>query len=139
PRSHFDAGTLLARLWGVECPRPFVAVVDDDESVRRALGRLLRISGLEAGTFASGPALIEELERRKPDCVVLDLNMPGMSGSEVQNVLAQRGHRIPVVILTGQDSPEALARATAGGAAAYLCKPVDAKVLLAAVAAAMNP
>ena len=100
--------------------KPLVAVVDDEEPVRRALERLFRSAGLETETFASGGAMLEDLERREPDCVVLDLHMPGMSGFELQEALAERALRIPVVILTGQDTPEAFARAMEGGAAAYL-------------------
>jgi FixJ family two-component response regulator len=116
---------------------PLVAVVDDEESVRRALERLLRSAGIETATFASGGAMLQDLARREPDCVVLDLHMPGMSGFEVQERLSVREHRIPVVVLTGQDTPESYERATAGGAAAYLRKPVDGGELLAAVAAAI--
>jgi FixJ family two-component response regulator len=116
-----------------------VAVVDDEEPVRRALERLLRSAGLEAETFDSGAAMLEDLARREPDCVVLDLHMPGMSGFEVQRVLAGRERRIPVVILTGQDSPESLERATSAGAAAYLRKPVDGQALLAAILASCAP
>jgi FixJ family two-component response regulator len=118
---------------------PLVAVVDDEESVRRALERLLRSAGIETETFASGSAMLEDLARCEPDCVVLDLHMPGMSGFEVQERLAARARRIPVVVLTGQDTPESFERATTGGAAAYLRKPVDGGDLLAAVAAAMDP
>jgi FixJ family two-component response regulator len=119
----------------VESPKPFVAVVDDEEPVRRALERLFRSAGLETETFASGGAMIEDLARREPDCVVLDLHMPGMSGFEVQSLLAQRARPIPVVVITGQDTPDAFARATEGGASAYLRKPVDGDALLAAVLA----
>lgn len=115
--------------------KPLVAVVDDDEPIRRALERLFRSAGLETETFASGAAMLEDLGRREPDCVVLDLHMPGMSGFELQGLLAQRARRIPVVVLTGQDTPETFARATAGGASAYLRKPVDGDALLAAVLA----
>jgi FixJ family two-component response regulator len=119
----------------VDREKPLVAVVDDEEPIRRALERLFRSAGLETETFASGAAMLEDLARREPDCVVLDLHMPGMSGFELQGLLAQRARRIPVVVLTGQDTPETFARATAGGASAYLRKPVDGDALLAAVLA----
>jgi FixJ family two-component response regulator len=119
----------------VDRVKPFVAVVDDEEPVRRALERLFRSAGLEAETFASGEAMLEDLSRREPDCVVLDLHMPGMSGFEVQRLLAERARRIPVVVLTGQDSRESFERATSAGASAYLRKPVDGQMLLAAVLA----
>jgi len=115
-----------------------VAVVDDEESVRRALERLLRSAGIETETFSTGGAMLEDLARRKPDCIVLDLHMPGMSGFEIQAALAERGLRIPVVVLTGHDTPGSSERVTAGGAAAFLRKPVDGAVLLAAVDAAVE-
>ena len=118
--------------------KPLVAVVDDEEAVRRALERLLRSAGIETETFSTGGAMLEDLARRKPDCIVLDLHMPGMSGFEIQAALAERDLRIPVVVLTGHDTPEASERATASGAAAYLRKPVDGAVFLAAVAAAVE-
>ena len=116
-------------------PKPLVAVVDDEEPVRRALERLLKSAGIETEAFASGDALLANLERRRPDCVVLDLHMPAMSGFEVQRFLTAREPRIPVVVLTGQDTAESQERALAGGAAAYLRKPVDGDALLDAVLA----
>ncbi len=118
--------------------KPLVAVVDDEEPVRRALERLFRSAGLETETFSSGGAMLEDLARREPDCVVLDLHMAGMSGFEVQDLLARRERRIPVVVLTGHDTPESFARATAAGASAYLRKPVDGDALLAAVLASCD-
>ena len=117
---------------------PLVAVVDDEESVRRAIERLLRSAGMETETFASGNAMLADLSRCEPDCVVLDLHMPGLSGFEVQERLAAREHRIPVIVLTGHDTPESYERACSCGATAYLRKPVDGSELLAAVSAAMN-
>lgn len=118
--------------------KPFVAVVDDEEPVRRALERLLRSSGIETRAFASGGAMLEDLASREPDCVILDLHMPDMSGFEVQDRLGERETRIPVIVMTGHDTPESFERATAGGAAAYLRKPIDGEELLAAVVAAIQ-
>jgi DNA-binding response OmpR family regulator len=67
------------------------------------------------------------------DCVILDLHLPGMSGFDVQVALAGRNARIPVVVLTGNDTPANRSRSLANGASAYLCKPVDDKVLLDAL------
>jgi FixJ family two-component response regulator len=116
------------RRW--EC---FVAVVDDDEAVRRALSRLIRSLGFEAEAFASGEAFLAALASRTPDCVVLDLHMPKVSGFEVQARMAESGLRIPVIVITGHDSPETRARALGGGAAAYLCKPLDGLALREAI------
>ena len=72
-----------------------VAVVDDEESVRRALGRLIRAAGFGVETFSSGIDFIHSLQRQRPDCVVLDLRMPLVSGIEVQKALLQSDARVP--------------------------------------------
>mgnify|MGYP001132973041 FL=1 len=110
---------------------PVVAVVDDEQPVRRALQRLLRASGFDVRLFATGSDFMSHLEGI--DCVILDLHLPGMSGFEVQEALTERGASVPVVVLTGNDTPANRARSLANGAHAYLCKPVDDKVLLEAL------
>ena len=119
----------------------FVAIVDDDEAVRRALSRLVRSLGFEAEAFASGEEFLATLATRCPDCVVLDLHMPRVSGFDVQARLAEAGRRVPVIAITGYDSPEAQDRAIKGGASAYLRKPVDGQMLMDAIHAAVvgNP
>ena len=110
-----------------------VAVVDDDESVRRALKRLLRASNLEADIFASGQEFLNSLTAQRPDCLILDLHMPGMNGLEVQRVLARMSAHLPVVVITGHDEPQTRTQCLAAGAVAYLCKPLDDKTLLEAI------
>lgn len=107
-----------------------IAVVDDDLLVRKAIQRLLRSAGLEAQVFASGLEFLAALPDFKPVCIVLDLHMPGLSGF---GVMAGLQRRVPVVAITGHDSPEAQEQALAGGASAYLCKPVDGPTLIAAI------
>ena len=117
---------------------PFIAVVDDEPAVLKALERLLRSARFEVATFASGMAFLSSLSGRKPDCVVLDLHMPGISGLDVQaQLMTGAGCKVPVVIITAHDSPIAQERAVAGGASAYLRKPVDARPLLDAIRAAI--
>jgi FixJ family two-component response regulator len=115
---------------------PLVAVVDDEESVRRALGRLLRSARFETETFPSGDEFLETLSDHRPDCVVLDLHMPKIDGFQVQSWLARANIRIPVIVITGQDTPESEARVMEAGAVAYLKKPVDAEALIGAIGAA---
>lgn len=110
-----------------------VAVVDDDESVRRALIRLLSVEGLSAEAFPTAQALLEHLETGDFGCLILDIHLSGMSGLDLLERLSVEGRRIPVVIITAHDDHESRERACAGGAAAYFRKPVDAKVLLEAV------
>lgn len=112
-------------------------MVDDEESVLKALERLIRAAGLGVETFLSGIDFLDAMRTRQADCVVLDLHMPTMNGFEVQARLAQMGMRLPVVVITGHDTPESRARALAGGAASYLLKPVDDNLLLDAIAAAI--
>ena len=118
---------------------PHVAVVDDEEPVRKALMRLMRSVGLSAETFASGPEFLKSLETRLPDCVVLDLHMPHMNGFNVQALLARKCAALPVIIITGHDLPLTRERAMAGGASAFLRKPVLDRTLLDAISAATSP
>ena len=115
-----------------------VAVVDDDESVRRAIARLIRSAGLDADTFPSGDEFLETLSDHKPDCIVLDLHMPKVDGLAVQSWLVRAGVRIPVIIVTGYDTPEARAQAMKAGAVAFFRKPVDGEALLGAIARAVE-
>ena len=119
--------------------RPLIAVVDDEACVSKALKRLLRTAGLAVETFASGAAFLNWLQSETPDCVILDLHLPQMDGFEVQARLAQQGARLPVIAITGRDTPQARQRAMAGGAAAYLAKPVEDEALLEAIALTIAP
>lgn len=112
--------------------------MDDEESIRRALTRLLRSAGLEVETFSSGVEFLESIATRRPDCVVLDLHMPIMNGFEVQARLAESSAPVPVVIMTGHDSSETRERALAGRPAAYLRKPVNDQTLLDAIELALS-
>ena len=116
---------------------PTVAVVDDEQPVRRALQRLLRASGFDVRLFATGADFMAHMEG--VDCVILDLHLPGMSGFEVQEALAARGADVPVVVLTGNDTPANRARSLANGARAYLSKPVDDETLLHALRTLSSP
>ena len=117
---------------------PLIAVVDDEEPVRKALSRMLRLAGLKAEIFASGAEFLESLTNNTPDCVVLDLHMPDTDGFEVESRLRQRGFRVPIVIITGRDMPEDRERMTERGVTAFLQKPLDGQLLLAAIAAVIN-
>ena len=119
--------------------RLLIAVVDNDEPVRKALMRLMRSAGLSVETFASGAEFLKSIETRLPDCVVLDLHMPQMNGFNVQAHLARKYAALPVIIMTGHDLPQARERAMAGGASAFLRKPVLDRTLLDAISAATSP
>ena len=117
---------------------PHVAVVDDEEPVRKALMRLMRSVGLSVETFGSGPEFLKSIETRLPDCVVLDLHMPHMNGFHVQALLARKHAALPVIIITGHDLPQARERAMQGGASAFLRKPVLDRTLLDALSTATS-
>ncbi|HSA81117.1 MAG TPA: response regulator [Geminicoccaceae bacterium] len=118
--------------------RPRIAVVDDDPSVRKALARLLRASDLDADTYASAQDFLASLPHATQlDCLVLDLQMPGTSGLDLQRQLVRAGRQLPVVVITGHDEPGMQARCLAAGARAYLRKPLEAGALLAAIEAAI--
>ncbi|MCX6923797.1 MAG: response regulator [Verrucomicrobia bacterium] len=114
-----------------------IAIVDDDDGARIALRRFLRSARLNVEAFPSGAEFLKSLKTHLPDCVVLDLNMPQLDGFAVQARLAQAGIRLPVVVLTGQDSAANRERALAGGASACLRKPADGQTLLDAISAAI--
>jgi len=122
--------------------RLHVAILDDDLSVRTALGRLLNASDMDAEAFATGVELFSSFARKgKPDCLVLDLQMPGMNGLDVLNYLREMNLRVPTVIITAHDEPGACEACIRAGAALHLRKPLDANALLAAIekAVAMTP
>jgi FixJ family two-component response regulator len=119
------------------CDARLLAVVDDDSDVRLALQRLVSSAGFAVETFASGAEFLRAVEDHEPDCLVLDLHMPEMSGFDVQGALAVGHPSVPVVVITGHHTPESNARAVQLGAKAYLCKPVDDRTLLAAIGTAI--
>jgi FixJ family two-component response regulator len=113
--------------------RLLVAVVDDEAPVRKALSRLLLASDFDVETFASGQEFLDALAANRPDCLVLDLHMPFMTGVDVQRKLARAGARLPIVVITAYDDPASRAQCLTVGAAAYLLKPFDDQTLLDAI------
>jgi FixJ family two-component response regulator len=115
-----------------------VAIVDDDASVRKALARLLSASSFHAETFHSAYDFLDSLHNIRPSCLVVDLQMPGMDGLELQQYLARVGIHIPTVIITAHDEASFRERCCAAGALAYLLKPLDDTALIAAIHAAIR-
>ncbi len=116
-----------------------IAVVDDEEAVRKAVVRMLNASGFPARGYASGREFLTSWHFERPDCLILDLQMPDVSGTEVLQALAVAGAQFPVIIVTAHDAPSLPDECRRLGAAAYLCKPLDASVLLGAVTSALAP
>jgi FixJ family two-component response regulator len=112
---------------------PWVAVVDDEASIRRALLRLLRSAGIPALAFDSAESFLAALPAGAPCCAVLDVHMPGRSGLELQALLAVHAPDVGVIIMTGHHTPEEQARALQHQPLAYLHKPMNDQQLLAAI------
>jgi CheY-like chemotaxis protein len=116
----------------------YVAIVDDEEPVRKALKRLLRASGLDAESYASGQDFLEAAALREPDCVLLDLHMPRMSGLQVLRALRAARRALPIIVITAHDAPETREQCLAAGASAYLPKPLEEHELLDTITAALG-
>ncbi|QJD93204.1 response regulator [Duganella dendranthematis] len=114
---------------------PWVAVVDDEESIRRALLRLLRSAGIPALAFDGADSFLAALPAGAPCCALLDIHMPRRSGLELQALLADQAPQTGVIIMTGHHTPEEYARAQHYRPLAYLHKPVNDLQLLAAIGA----
>jgi FixJ family two-component response regulator len=118
-------------------PAPVVFAVDDDASVLKAVARLLRSSGLAVTTFSSPREFLDGYDRQAHGCVILDVQMPGLSGLELQNALAADGTGLPIIFLTGKGDIPMTAKAMKRGAVDFLTKPVDERDLLEAVRSAI--
>ena len=118
---------------------PLVSVVDDDQSVRESLARLIRSMGLGVQVFASAEEFLAAGPGRHPDCLILDIRMPGMNGLELQRALAVSDRNLPVIFITAHGSDEeGRARAMAAGAVDYLLKPLKEEEVLKALDTALN-
>ena len=100
----------------------YVAVVDDDESVCRSFGRLLRAAGFQPVSYLSAEAFLEDIKRPRFDCLVLDTQLAGMSGPELSRRLAAVRDATPVLFITAHDNPETRAEALATGCAGFFLK-----------------
>jgi FixJ family two-component response regulator len=114
-----------------------VAVLDDEPEMRKALRRVLTTRGFCVEEYARGEDLLAAIDAHLPDCLLLDLRMPGLGGLDVLEVFRSRQIRVPVVIVTALDEPNTERQVLALGASACLKKPVDRDVLLSAIKDAM--
>ena len=121
-----------------EVPEAIVAIVDDDPSVQRGLQRLIRSAGWKPETFASAQEFLARARTASPNCVLLDLQLPGLSGLDLQKRMAEVGLEIPIVFLTGHGSIPASVQAMKAGAIEFLTKPVDEQDLLNAIQEAVE-
>jgi FixJ family two-component response regulator len=117
--------------------KPVVFLVDDDVQVLRAHGRLLREHGLETVAFESAEDFLAQHDRSRPGCLVLDVNLPGLNGLELQRRLVADGCVRTIVFLTGHANIPMTVEAVKAGATDFLTKPVPGDVLLSAVRVAL--
>lgn len=110
-----------------------LSVVDDDDSVRTALKRLLKTLGFNVKTFRSAEDFLDSGLAKRPDLLILDVRMTGMSGLELQRKLIEQGSDIPVIFVTAYDDVDARRTAMEDGAVAFMQKPFDEKILIAAI------
>jgi CheY-like chemotaxis protein len=118
--------------------QPFVAVVDDDPSIAKSLARLLGAYGYKVQTFASPKNFLDTFPAEAPQCLVLDVHMPEMTGFELHDQLATQGARVPAIFMTAFDTPQTRARARRPGCFGLLMKPFDNDALLGAIEEAMK-
>ena len=118
---------------------PIISIVDDDISVRKSLERLIRSAGMKACVFASAEEFLNSAHPRKADCLILDVQLPGMSGIELLHHMNIRKYKVPVIFITAHGSDEhARSEAASDWTVAYLIKPFSGEELLDAVNAALR-
>ncbi len=115
-----------------------VHIVDDDLSVRKAVGRVLQTAGYQVNQYESANQLLESLPTAARGCILLDIQMPGMNGPELQKALFKMGFELPIIFLTGHGDIPASVRAIKAGAEDFLSKPAPKQVLLEAIERALS-
>jgi FixJ family two-component response regulator len=113
--------------------RSLIYVIDDDASVRKAFGRLLRSADLDAETFSSAGEFLSSPRQKENACIIVDIRMPGLSGFDLLERLASEGIRIPVIAISAHDDAETREHAKELGAVGFFRKPVDDQALLDAI------
>jgi FixJ family two-component response regulator len=116
----------------VEAPR-WIAIVDDDPSVLKALRRSLRVRAIDAKTYSSAQEFLAALPDGLPECLIVDLQMPGMTGLELLQLLRRRNIQLPTIIITAHGDSGIRERCESAGAAAFLSKPLQSASLFTAI------
>ena len=127
--------TLRSQLGG---RKNLVSLVDDDESVRRSTTLLIESFGFHAAAFESAESFLKSGQLQETACLIVDVQMPGMNGLELQSHLATVGYKIPIIFITAYDNKEARKQALQAGAIAFLGKPFSDELLLRALRAALG-
>jgi len=115
-----------------------IALVDDEASVRVAMGRLLRLADYEVLPYASGEEFLAALAENRPDCALLDVHLPGMTGIQVQLRLRSGDSQLPVVFITASDDPSVERDALSAGGLCLLRKPFTSNQLLSCIESALH-
>ncbi|ABF42715.1 response regulator receiver protein [Candidatus Koribacter versatilis Ellin345] len=114
-----------------------ISVVDDDESIRRTMTLLIQSFGFQAAVFDSAENLLKSGQLHETSCLIVDVQMPGMNGLQLQGHLASSGYKIPIIFITAYDNKESRCQAMQAGAIAFLSKPFDDEVLLETIRATL--
>lgn len=117
---------------------PLIAIIDDDESMRRALVALIRSAGYQARDFVSAEAFLASGAIASFSCIITDIQMPGMSGIELKQHLVAIACSVPVIMITARHDPDLEGKAFASGAVCFLRKPFEADVLIPCVESALG-
>jgi FixJ family two-component response regulator len=133
---NFQAGH--RQILSVATTKPLIAVVDDDRSVVKSLARMLRLAGYAVETFCSAGEFLAALPASPPQCLVLDVHMPEMSGLELQDRLAAQESCLPVIFMTAYDTPQTRERIHRAGSFGLLLKPFGNEALLRAIREALG-
>jgi len=116
-----------------------ISIIDDDDSVRQALGSLVRSLGFAAALFGSAEQFIEAGAVKTSAVVVTDVQMPGMSGVDLQDRLRSEGHTVPMIFITAFPEEALRKRAFAAGACCFLGKPFDGDIMIRCIESALAP
>ena len=117
---------------------PVVSIIDDDRDVRSATQRLLRSLGYRAVAFSSAEEFLNSPELEVTDCLILDVQMPGTSGIDLQRTLASRSRKLPTIFITAFPEDHIREQALAGGAICFLAKPCEGKRIVQCVETALS-
>jgi len=117
---------------------PIISIIDDDESMRCAVKSLVTSLGFGAYTFASAEKFLQSPHLDHTSCVITDLQMPGLSGVELQKSLLAQGRRIPIIFVTAFPEERLRARAMAAGAVGFMSKPFESETLIKLIDKAME-
>ena len=118
--------------------RRLISLVDDDESIRRTTALLIQSFGFQAAAFESAESFLKSGQLHETSCLIVDVQMPGMNGLQLQRHLASSGYRIPVIFITAYDNKESRQQAMQAGAVAFLSKPFNDELLLETIRATLR-